>query len=94
VGKSNGADQTDTFGNFGAFMSRNFGSMLFVLILDRLVLCTIKFQEATFVNLYGIQVVHLSLSLPVISKVYILVKIYLAAIGDRVDVPLMRSAGI
>jgi hypothetical protein len=53
-------DQTDTFGNFGAFMSRNFGSMLFVLILDRLVLCyTIKFQEATFVNLYGIQVVHI-----------------------------------
>jgi hypothetical protein len=55
-------DQTDTFGNFGAFMSRNFSSNA-IRSNPRSVLCyTIKFQEATFVNLYGIQVVHISLA--------------------------------
>jgi hypothetical protein len=59
--KSTVPDQTDTLVILGHLCQETLVRMLFVLILDRLVLCyTIKFQEATFVNLYGIQVVHLS----------------------------------
>jgi hypothetical protein len=72
------------FGNFGAFMSRNFSSNA-IRSNPRSISSLLynKISGSDVRNLYGIQVVHILVSAcQVISKVPILVKFIAAAIGD------------
>jgi hypothetical protein len=89
-------DQTDTFGNFGAFMSRNFGSNA-IRSNPRSISSLYNKISGSDVrkSLWDPSGTHLSLSLPSNFRKfpYTSQKFIAAAIGDsRVDVPLMRSA--
>jgi hypothetical protein len=90
-------DQTDTFGNFGAFMSRNFSSSS-IRSNPRSISSLLynKISESDVrKSLWDPTGKHLSIGLPSNFQKfpYTSQKFIAAAIGDsRVDVPLMRSA--